>query len=217
MPVTIDEIKQHLDALDVRHLSPKSEERRLRECGARFATESYLNPEGARQVLLVFDLSEDGEYLQICAVDAFDVSKCGYKAALFAAMLHLAYQTKHVQLEYHAERGGVHFTIDFPVCDGTVTRMQLDRMIHVLLGLLEQYYPVLAHAMGTGEIDWSRAWRPHSVGPEESGGPDGDPDGGADQAPSDDKTRALAELVASMGGIEKLEDALRELRAKGGA
>ncbi len=156
MPVTIGEIKQHLDALGVKYMNPSRDEP---ECGIRFSTASYANCDGDHSLLLICRLSDDGQYLELSAPNALNTSNCRYKAALFSAMLQIALLTKHVQLEHDPKDGEVRFAIDYPVCDGTVTAAQVDRMIHVLIGILEQYYPVLRHAMDSGKIDWTKRWK----------------------------------------------------------
>jgi hypothetical protein len=157
MPATIGQIKKHLDTLGVKYMSAQGDEP---ECGMRFSTSSYADPNGDRSLLIICRLSDDGHYLELYAPNALNTSDCKYKAALFSAMLQLALQTKHVQLEHDPDDGEIRFAIDYPVCDGTVTAKQIDRMIFVLIGVLEQYYPVLRHAMDTGKIDWTKRWKP---------------------------------------------------------
>lgn len=202
MPVTIDQIKKHLDALEVRHMPPGSQSAALRECGARFATHSYVDPSGDHTVLLVFSVDDDGQYLEVCAPMALNAAECRHKGALFTAMLHVALMTKHVQVEHDPSDGEIRFSVDVPVCDGVITTTQVSCMVFILISVLEEYYPVFRHAMETGKIDMGLAWMPE--------GP----------APTDDERaavqRELDALVERMGGIEKVEEALREMRARGG-
>lgn len=204
MPVTIDQLKQHLDTLELRHMTPDSEEFARLQCAARFGTRSYVDTGGDGSLLVIFAVSEDGEYLEVFAPMAMDASSCKHKGALFAAMLHVAFLTKHVQLEYDADDGEIRFAVDIPVCDGEVTAMQISCMIHMLVGVLEEYYPVFKHAMDTGKVDFTKRWTPDDG--------EGGESEGADAAVSAD----FEALVESMGGIDKLEEALKELRARGG-
>jgi hypothetical protein len=156
MPVTIGDIRQHLAALDLRYsVSPEDE----RELGVRFETHSYRDHDGDHSLLILCKLSDDGEYIEIFAPQAFNTSNCRYKAALFSAMLQLSFMTKHVQFEHDPRDGEIRLAVDLPVCDGTVTLEQFSRMLFVLTGILEEYDPVLRHAMQTGRIDWSKRWR----------------------------------------------------------
>jgi hypothetical protein len=207
MPITIDEIKRHLDQLGVRHQTPDPAESGVHACGAYFTTESYVDTEGDHALLVMFAVSEDGDYLEVYAPMAMDASSCKHKGALFGAMLHVAFMTKHVQLEYDADDGEVRFAIDLPVCDGTVTTEQVSCMTHVLVRMLEQYYPVFKLAMDTGKVDFSKRWAPEAREEAEEE---------AATAEADSEPIDLEALVESMGGIDKLEEALRELRSQGG-
>jgi hypothetical protein len=204
MTVTLDQIKQHLDELGMRHMVPESKELARLQCAARFATQSYADSDGDHSLLVIFAISEDGEYLEVFSPMAMDASNCKHKGALFAAMLQVAFMTKHVQLEYDADDGEIRFAVDIPVCDGVVTPMQLSCIVHMLVGVMEEYYPVFKHAMETGKVDFSKRWEPES---------DADEEAGSDDAGD---TAKLEALIESMGGIDKLEEALRAMRARGG-
>lgn len=157
MPVTIGQIKKHLDTLGVKYMNAQGDEP---ECAMRFATSSYADRDGNHSLLVVCRLGDEGQYLELYTPNALNTSDCRYKSALFSAMLQLSLMTKHVQLEHDPDDGEIRFAIDYPVCDGTVTAKQLDRMLFVLIGVLEQYFPVLRCAMDTGKIDWTKRWKP---------------------------------------------------------
>jgi len=157
MPVTIGEIKKHLDTLGVTYAAVPGEES---ECAVPFTTRSYVDSDGDHSLLLIVRVDDDGQYLEIFAPNALSTANCRYKSALFSAMLQISLMTKHVQLEHDPADGEVRFAVDYPVCDGTVTAMQVDRMIRALVGIIEQYYPVLHDAMDTGKADWTKRWKP---------------------------------------------------------
>lgn len=201
MAITLKEMVGKLEEIGYRVMVPENQSV---ECGLRFGTESYVNPEGDQSLLLICRISEDGGYLEIFAPQVYIASSCKYKTALFATMLHVAYMTKHLQLEYDPSDGEVRFAVDIPVCDGTVTTQQFYSMIRCITAVMEEYHPVFARAMETGKIDMSLAWRPKEAEPE---------------TPAQPKTpmpAELATLLEKLGGFEAVERLIAEQKAAEG-
>lgn len=186
MPITIPELIAHTEELGFKIIVPPD---RDTDFGLRFATSSYLNPEGEHSLLLICQVADDGRYLEVFAPGALNAASCKYKGALFATMVQLSFMTKHLQIEHDPSDGEIRLAVDLPVVDGTVTARQLSAMIHCLIHCLEEYYPVLRHAMDTGRIDFGRAWKP--------------PEAPATEPPP--IPPELQALIDKAGGIENLE------------
>jgi len=196
MPITLAQIASHCDSLGLKTTIPPDQSVEL---GIRFGTRSYIDSDGDHSLLIICKLDEDGRYLEVYAPQALNSSKCKYKAALFSCMLHITFMTRHLQLEHDPEDGEVRFAIDLPVADGTVTAEQLEIMIRFIVICLEEYYPVLKHAMETGKIDYSLRWQPASEEP----------------APPPSLPPELQALLDQVGGLDKLEALVEAQRKEG--
>lgn len=202
MPITIPEVVRHLESIGykVQHSPDRPD-----ECGMYFATDSYVNSDGEKSLLLVCRVDPEGNYLEIVTPGAYDSRRSKYKAAFFAAMLHLAFLSRHVQMEHDPSDGEIRFSVDVPVLDGTLTQNQVHALVVCLLRVCEEFHPVLVHAMETGRIEFERRWAPKPH-----------PDSGAAPAPPS-LPPELADLIGRMGGIEKLEALLAQHRTEGAA
>jgi hypothetical protein len=201
MPITLKEVLCHLEEIGYKVMVPEDQDS---ECGLRFATQSYTDPSGDRSLLIICKLSERGEYFEVFAPAAYSTQDCKFKTALFAAMLQVAYMTKHLQLEHDSTDGEVRFAIDFPVCDGTVTTRQLYAMVRCITQALEEYHPVFVHAMQTGKVDMDLAWRPE------------EPKQEAPQQAKPPIPPELAALLEKCGGVEGVERLLADQRSARG-
>jgi hypothetical protein len=198
MPITRSEVVEHLRQIGLGfHLPPGHEQ----DCLVEFSTQSYVNVRGDRSLLLVIQTQQDGGYLEVFAPMAYRSADSKFRLALFAAMLEVAYLTKHVQIEHDPEDGEIRFATDMPVFDGAVTAMQLNAMVRCLVMTMEEFHPVFAHAMATGKVDMSRRWKRLS----ESSSPDSDP------APP--MVPELARLIEKLGSIEEVEALVAQHRA----
>ena len=196
MPITLSEIRSHCEQLGFKVTVPPGQSVEL---GIRFSTHSYIDADGDHSLLLICKLADDGTYLEVFAPNALNSSKCKYKAALFSAMLYVNFMTRYLQLEHDVEDGEIRASVDFPVADGTVTKEQLEIMIRVIALCLEEYYPVLKHAMETGKIDFSLSWQPPSSTP----------------APPPSVPPELQALLDKVGGLDKLEALVESQRMNG--
>jgi len=198
MPLTFAQLRSSLEGLGFHIMVPAGQDL---ECGMQFETRSYTDTDGDHSLLLVCRLEEQGAYLEVYAPNAYSTVDCKYKAALFACMLQISLQTKHLQLEHDASDGEVRFSVDMPVCDGTVTPLQLQALVFCLIRSLEEFHPVLRHAMTTGKIDFGLRWAPPA------------------QRTSSSDTPAIApelqELIERVGGLDNLEALIVAERAKG--
>lgn len=85
---------------------------------------NYRNPQGARALTLVVELSEGGRYFTLFAPMAYDVPD--HRAALFLqACAMVQWKTKLIQFEYDADDGEVRPVVEFPLEDAPLTKAQL--------------------------------------------------------------------------------------------
>jgi hypothetical protein len=193
MPITHPELVEKLKSLELNVMVPPDQ---AVEAGIRFETDRYRNSEGAASLLVVCRIGEDGEYLEIFAPRAYEARNCRFKGALFAALLEVSFRTKSVQAEYDPSDGEIRFACDFPVEDATVTPRQLLRLLRNLLGVIEDFHPVLHHAFETGKVDMSRLPKPSTESP---------------------PPPELLGLLEELGGIDELKRIVSERRGQGGS
>ena len=68
-----------------------------------------------------------------------------------------------MQYGYDPSDGEVVYSTDMWVADGTITEEQLFCMLRQLVSTLDDFHPVVLHAMETGEVDFDRVARPSEV------------------------------------------------------
>ena len=150
MAMTREELEQLLTEMDL-----KFEVRGPAQLALIFRTQGYRHPDGEPYLLLVLELEEEGEYLRLFAPSAF-VARGAYVDTFLRACAMVEWETKLIQFEYDDEDGEVRPMIEFPLEDGKVTRLQLERCIRSLCALLETFYVPLQKALDEGKIDLPR-------------------------------------------------------------
>lgn len=187
MPISLSKLESHVRALgwdyEVR------EERDQIALG--FPTRFYVDAEGDNFAALFIDRVMDGQYVQVVMPRAYSLQDCKYKAAVLSVLTQIAFLTRSLQCEYDPEDGEVRYAVDSWVLDNTLTQSQLDVMVRIIIELLEEYDPVVRHAMETGRVDLSMANKPEPV-----------PEAPAALPPE------ISALLEKAGGIEGLRDAV---------
>ena len=154
-------------------------------------TEVFKDQDGDNCLLMAIDIWEDGEFLQFICPRLYNVKDCPNRAAVFEAALVMAWRTKSLGYEYHQDSGELRAVFEMPLEDGELTERQLARILKMVFDLVEAYDPVIRNAITAGEIDMSLA-------------------GSKEPEPGATKNREVEELIAELGGVDKL----RELAAK---
>ncbi len=147
MSVTIEELKVMLDAFGLKYKAHNA-----KQIGMGFGTKQYRDKDGDENLVVILELSEDGEYFKAYAPNAFSAKGDHVDAFLRACMI-LQWRTKLVQFEFDPGDGEIRPIVEFPIEDGKVTEKQLKRCIMGLVGLLDEYYPALKRVLDTGIID----------------------------------------------------------------
>lgn len=189
MPITHAELLEKLKPLEVElHVPPDQSTDVLLE----LETERYVNADGRKALFIVCRIHENGASLEVFAPAAYSLRDCRHKGALFAALMQVCLRTKFLQAEYDPERSEVHFSMDLPIEDATVTARQLGRMVVSLGRIVDDFDPVVRHAYASGKIDMSLL------------------PGRPPEAPA-----GLLELLEELGGMEELQRIVAERRSKG--
>jgi hypothetical protein len=184
MPVSLPDVEAHLVSMGY---EPKVAGPGHFVIGGR--TNVYCDQDGDPHAYFQVRVDEDGEYVRVFASCVYDLTDCKHKCATLAALAGISYRQRSVQCGYDSEDGEVCYSLDTWVLDGTLTQIQLARMISLLAATLDGYDPVVRHAMQTGEVDFSREAESRSA--RSSTG---------DEA----KSEELAELLERIGGMEGL-------------
>ena len=121
-----------------------------------FQTETYRNVLGEPGVMVVIELLEEGGYIKVYAPNAFDASG-EFADVLMRACVMVQWKTKLVQFEYDVRDGEVRVIVEFPLEDAPLTQRQLIRCVHGLIGILDEFYPVLHRALHEGVIQFKQS------------------------------------------------------------
>ena len=101
----------------------------------------------------MIDLTENGEYFRIFSPRAYQIQGPHIDAFLKATAI-IQWKTKLIQFEYDPSDGEVRPIIEWPIEDGTLTATQLRRCVSGLLGLLDDFHPVLQRAIDDGVVEF---------------------------------------------------------------
>lgn len=198
MPITLPEIAKHLDQLGWKHQIDEERERVVMGSG----TEHYVDFEGDKHVWIWIEVRSEGEYVQVVLPGVYNLKDCKFKGPVLAVLAEIAFRTRSLQCEYDSSDGEVRYAVDTWVLDNTLTVQQLEIMVRIAVDLLEEFEPVVRHAIATGKIDFGLAVKREQQKPAEEG-----------PAPLPPE---IAELLTKAGGIEGLREAV-ERRARGGS
>jgi hypothetical protein len=185
MAVSLAQLKAHVRALGWHHeVRPDHDQIAL-----GMPMRLYVDDEGEKHAGLFIDRVLNGEYVVVLMPRAYSLKDCRHKAAVLNVLMQISYLSRSLQCGYDPEDDEVRLRVDTWVLDNTLTELQLDVMVRILLKLVDEYDPVVRHAMQTGRIDFSLAQ------PEESAPPKT-----AELPPE------IAALLEKAGGMEGLRE-----------
>ena len=150
-----------------------------------FPTNIFLNDSKTKQLTLVIKLLDDGTFLRFLCPELYDLTDCSNKGVVFESAMQMGWITKALAYEYDAENKKMWAVVETPLQDGTLTSAQLERIILLMIRLVDEYDPVIRHAIASGEIDFTKA--------------------GKKLKEQSEPTEAEA-LIAKIGGLEKLKE-----------
>lgn len=126
----------------------------LEYVGFGVPTQNYTNPKGERVLGMVAGLENGGEFFKLFAPQAFTI-RGEHKAAFLETAALIQMKTKMIQFEYDGADGEVRPMIEFPICDGTLTRKQFQHCVVALVTLVDRFASVLERAAKDGVIDFA--------------------------------------------------------------
>lgn len=189
MPITLSEVAKHLDAIGWNYTVFEDRS----QIGLVFDSAHYADRDGVKQVRGLIHLEAEGQYLRVVLPAAYNLKDCKFKGSVLAVFGEVAFHTRGLQCEYDSTDGEVRYVVDSWVLDNTLTRQQLEIMVRAAFQFLEEFDPVVRHAMSTGKVDFGLAVK-------------------ADEQQSDGSPAPLPpeieELVRRAGGIEGLREAV---------
>jgi hypothetical protein len=118
------------------------------------STESYRNANGQSGVGLVIDVLENGAFVTIIALRAYDLADCPYKAAALEAFMGIQWRSKTVVCEYDSDDGEVRPTVSVAIEDGHLTQRQFLRLLWSIPQFLDRWHSCIVRAMETGVVDF---------------------------------------------------------------
>lgn len=146
MATSYAEITTHLNTLGLKH--------RVHEDGwirVGFKTETYRDTDGDEGIGVVIILEENGEFVKLFTPMAFCYKDGPHREAVFETCLVISLRTKGVQFEYDPRDGEIRMILEFPLEDNNLTAKQLERCIHLLVAIADEYYDVMMKAITDGE------------------------------------------------------------------
>ena len=172
MPFTAKQLRRSLREVGINasqeRLSDAAAEAGYEALGALFETTRYTNPDdGQRHVKVIFLVPPKATMLKVAVYRAYVMKTARNRARAFMAALGVCARTFLVQAEWNAPSESLGFAVEMPVMDGTLTTAQIDRMVTVLLSVLDDYDPVMRRAAEEGVVDFSSLQQPGAQDEEE--------------------------------------------------
>ena len=125
-----------------------------------FGTENYIDDAGDKNLGMIIQLEENGEFLKIFTPKCYSVLEETNRAALMQTLLMVSWKTKMIQFEYDDTDGEVRAIIEYPLEDADLTRRQLLRSVQALAQIVDKYHPVMFKALREGVIEFETSKNP---------------------------------------------------------
>jgi hypothetical protein len=125
-----------------------------------FGTENYIDDAGDKNLGMIIQLEENGEFLKIFTPKCYSVLEETNRAALMQTLLMVSWKTKMIQFEYDDTDGEVRAIIEYPLEDADLTRRQLLRSVQALVQIVDKYHPVMFKALREGVIEFEASENP---------------------------------------------------------
>ena len=144
-------IQEILTCLDEAHLHYELHEI-TREPVILFQTNNYMGDNGIHMLLVIIQLTEDGEYIKFFTPAAYHIPDDETAYAVLKTFSIIAWQVKLVDFEVDPADGEVRPTIDFALEDGTLTTEQVRRCCKTLARVIDILHPYIKHALVHNEV-----------------------------------------------------------------
>ena len=143
MAIKMEDILMALDEANLRY----SLHELTQEPVILFPTENYQNENRRPLLIVVIQLTEDGEYIKFFVPAAYHIPLDESAYAVLKSFAIIAWQVKLLDFEVDPGDGEVRPTIDFPIEDGTLTTEQIRRCCKTLARLVDIFHPYLKYAL----------------------------------------------------------------------
>lgn len=111
-----------------------------------------VQAQNVEEFSIVFQLSEEGEFLQIYAPNLLQIYDCVFKGLVFQTILVISREINLLRFEYDPIEGAIHVSIDLPLEETELTERQFNRCLSSLIQLVDEVVmPRLKAVLATGE------------------------------------------------------------------
>lgn len=202
MAITLNELKERIESLDLR--CQKAGKLKAIIVGFRLGEDStYRDRDGDACLAIIFRLAEDGEFLSAFVPGCWRLGETLHQAAVREVLLMVQSRFKFIRFDLAEDT--IVANVEVAIEDGTLTARQVQRMIGVLVQVIEKYDVAVRRAIETGEASVVDA----EIAPTSAA----DEDKSEEEISSNPPPKGLARLLDLMeeaggldgGGIEALE------------
>ena len=110
-----------------------------------------VKAENVESLMIIFQLTEEGRFLQLIIPQLLSVKDHVYKGVIFQTLLSISYQLKMIRFEYDPSDGEVRASIQLPLEDANLTETLFDRCLTGLIQMVDQQsMPRLKAVLATG-------------------------------------------------------------------
>jgi len=117
-----------------------------------FRSTNYVNQNGNQVLMIVIQMSENGEYIKFFLPSAYYVNTDESAYAALKTFAMISWQIKMADFELDANDGEIRPTIDFPIEDGTITAKQVLRCCQTLAQVVDGLDEYVRHAIMYGTV-----------------------------------------------------------------
>lgn len=143
MAIKMEDILAALDEANLRY----SLHELTQEPVILFPADNYQNENGRPLLIVVVQLTEEGEYIKFFVPAAYHIPLDDSAYAVLKTFAITSWQVKLLDFEVDPGDGEVRPTIDFPIEDGTITTQQIRRCCKTLARLVDIFHPYIKYAM----------------------------------------------------------------------
>ena len=143
MAIKMEDILAALDEANLRY----SLHELTQEPVILFPADNYQNDNGRPLLVVVVQLTEEGEYIKFFVPAAYHIPLDDSAYAVLKTFAITSWQVKLLDFEVDPGDGEVRPTIDFPIEDGTITTQQIRRCCKTLARLVDIFHPYIKYAM----------------------------------------------------------------------
>ena len=143
--------KELLGLLDQANLHYELHER-TKEPVLLFHTYNYVNTSQQSLLMVVIQLSENGEYIKFFAPSAYYIENDESSYAALRTLAIIAWRVKMVDFELDGNDGEVRPTVDFPLEDNNLTVEQILRCCQSIAKIIDVMHPFIQHAIIHGTV-----------------------------------------------------------------